>query len=325
MLLVDDDDNFRAWIARLMRRLGFLVETASDGMFALEQLRRGSFDLLISDLEMPRMNGLELIREIRATPELAHQYAVMLTSHEDLDAKVGALNIGYDDFLTKSCTEVEVVAKVIAAQRMLSRHRIVSTAAHEWQAIATRDELTGVATRRAFVEETERCLAEGRMLGVALLDLDDFKPVNDTFGHLTGDRILRDVGALFLSRTRSTDMIARWGGDEFVLLVRDLALADVAGAAERLVTEVASMQWTSGDSCFTMTVTSGVAHSSLLGENATVEQLIDVADRDLYAKKWLKKHPGERTDLYEYPVSGASIVPLPAGEQVRKRAADKES
>ncbi|HYK05101.1 MAG TPA: diguanylate cyclase [Thermoanaerobaculia bacterium] len=324
VLLVDDDDNFRAWMSLLMRRLGFLVETAADGVLALEHLRCGAFDLLISDLEMPRMNGMELIREIRATPELAHQYAVMLTSHEDLDSKVGALTTGYDDFLTKSCTEVEVVAKVIAAHRMLSRQRIVSTAAHEWQTIATRDELTGVSTRRAFVEEAERCLTEGRFIGIALLDLDDFKPINDNFGHLTGDRILRDIGALFLSRTRSTDLIARWGGDEFVLLVRDLALDDVAGAAERLVTEVASMQWTSGDLFFGMSVTSGVAHSSLL-DSPTLEQLLDVADRDLYAKKWLKKHPGERSDLYEYPDSGASIVSLPPSGEARKRVAEEEN
>jgi diguanylate cyclase (GGDEF)-like protein len=324
VLLVDDDDNFRAWMSLLMRRLGFLVETAADGTLALEHLHAGAFDLLISDLEMPRMDGLKLIREIRETPELAHQYAVMLTSHEDLDAKVGALTTGYDDFLTKSCTEVEVVAKVIAAQRMLSRQRIVSRAAHEWQAIATRDELTGVSTRRAFVEEAERCLSEGRLIGIALLDLDDFKPINDNFGHLTGDRILRDIGALFLSRTRSTDLIARWGGDEFVLLVRDLALADLAGASERLITEVASMQWTSGDAFFGMSVTGGLAHSSLL-DNPTLEQLLDVADRDLYAKKWLKKHPGERPDLYEYPDNGASVFTLPPGKLPRKRAAEEES
>lgn len=309
VLLVDDDDNFRAWLSLLMRRLGFAVETADSGVTALERLGSGPFDLLISDYEMPRMNGLELIEVVRATPQLAQQYAVMLTSHEDLDSKIAALTIGYDDFLTKSCTEVEVVAKVIAAQRMLARTRVLSAAANEWQAIATRDELTGVATRRTLVEEAERCLAERRRIGIALLDLDDFKPINDNFGHLTGDRILRDVGALFLGRTRSDDLIARWGGDEFVLLVRDLPFDDLAGAADRLVHEVESMQWTSGDVMFGVGVSSGIAHASLL-ESPTLEQLLDAADRDLYAKKWLKKHPGERPDLYEYPGRGAKIVAL---------------
>jgi diguanylate cyclase (GGDEF)-like protein len=310
VLLVDDDDNFRAWLSLLMRRLGFSVETANSGVAALALLNHGgTFDLLISDYEMPKMNGIELIEAVRATPQLAHQYAVMLTSHEDLDSKIAALTLGYDDFLTKSCTEVEVIAKVIAAQRMLARTRVLSAAAHEWQTIATRDELTGVATRRTLVEEAERCLAEHRQIGIVLLDLDDFKPINDNFGHLTGDRILRDVGALFLKRTRSDDLIARWGGDEFVLLVRDLPFDDVAGAADRLVREVESMQWTTGDVMFRVGVSSGIAHSSLLASPA-LEQLLDAADRDLYAKKWLKKHPGERPDLYEYPGRSAKIVPM---------------
>lgn len=311
VLLVDDDANFRAWMSRLLRRLGFVVETAVDGIDALEKLRNATFDLVLCDYEMPRMNGMELIGRIRAIPQLAGQYAVMFTSHDDLDSKIAALTTGYDDFLGKSCTEIEVVAKVIAAKRMLARHRLLSVAAHEWQTLASRDELTGVATRRSLAEEAERCLAEGRTVGIALLDLDDFKPINDNFGHLTGDRILRDVGALFLRRTRCSDLIARFGGDEFVLLVRDLPFDDVCGAAERLAREVEDLQWTTGDVTFSIRVTSGIAHSSLL-PGATLEQLLAVADRDLYAKKWVKKHPGERPELYEYPPSrsGGAIVPL---------------
>ena len=328
VLLADDDDNFRAWMALLMRRLGFTVETAADGEHALALLSAAgaTFDLLIADFEMPRMNGLDLIREIRATPALSHQYAVMLTSHDDLDSKIDALTAGYDDFLSKSCTEVEVIAKAVAAKRMLSRQRMLSVAAREWQVLAMRDELTGVATRRTLVDEAERALGEGRQIGLVILDLDDFKPVNDTYGHLTGDHILRDIGALFLSRTRSHDLIARFGGDEFVLLVIDQSMEDVAGAAERLVREVESLQWTVDATTFGITVTSGVAHSSLI-PNATLDQLFDTADRDLYAKKWIKKHPGERIELYEYPKkSNGEIVPLAAPEaDVRPRVEEERS
>src|SRR5687768_2240844 len=218
VLLVDDDENFRAWLTQLMRRLGFAVETAMDGDHALALLRESQFDLMISDFQMPRLDGFDLIRAIRADPALAHQYAVMLTSQDDVESKVAALTIGYDDFLAKSCTEVEVIAKVVAAKRVVSRQRILQVAAHQWEALATRDELTGVATRRTLFEQAARFLEDGRALGLALLDLDDFKPINDTFGHLTGDRILRDLGGLFMSRTRANDLIARYGGDEFLLL-----------------------------------------------------------------------------------------------------------
>ena len=319
VLLIDDDDNFRHWLATLMRRLGFAVETAIDGVDGLAKLQIRPFDLLISDLEMPKMNGFELIREIRAIPALAGQYAVMLTSHEDVESKVNALTVGYDDFLTKSCTEVEVVAKIVAARRILARQQLVSVAVREWQVAALRDELTGVALRRTFLDETERHLAEKRPVGVAIIDLNGFKTVNDTFGHLIGDRILRDVGALFVRRTRTSDLIARYGGDEFVLLVTGLPLDDVIGAAQRLADEIASLQWMIGDTLVQCTASFGVAHSSLLKQSsphATVEQLLEAADRDLYAKKWVLKNPGASPVLYEYPgqTTAAPVVPLPAEE-----------
>jgi len=328
VLLVDDDENFRVWLAALMRRLGFAVETAVDGADGLAKLLARPFDLLISDLEMPRMNGLELIREIRATPALVGQYAVMLTSHDDVKLKVEALTVGYDDFLTKSCTEVEVSAKVVAAKRMLSRQQLLSVAVREWQTLASRDELTGVAARRTFFEDADRCLAEQRAVGIAILDLNEFKAVNDTFGHLTGDRILTDIGALFRRRTRSGDLIARYGGDEFVLLVPDLPLDDVSGAAARLTDEIALLQWTMGEVLIQVTATFGVAHSSLL-PRATVEQLLDTADRDLYAKKWLRRNPAAPPELYEYPgrTASAPVVPLPMdalGSTVAKRPAAED-
>ena len=320
VLLVDDDENFRAWLTKLMRRLGFAVETASDGEHALTLLRGSLFDLLISDYQMPRVDGFDLIRAVRADPALSEQYAVMLTSSDDVESKVTALTIGYDDFLTKSCTEVEVIAKVVAAKRVVSRQQSLAVVAREWQVLATRDELTGVATRRTLFEEADEYLGEGRAVGLAILDLDEFKPINDTFGHLTGDRILRDLGALFLSRTRSSDLIARYGGDEFLLLVVDLPLDDLTRASERLLAEMESLQWTVNGTTFGVTATSGLAHSSLI-PNATLEQLLDAADRDLYAKKWVKKHPHDET-LYEYPgrLTGGSLVDIPRREAPSTRA-----
>jgi diguanylate cyclase (GGDEF)-like protein len=288
LLIVDDDENFRTWLALLTRRLGFQVETADNGAEALHLLRAHDFDLLISDFEMPRMDGFELIRAIRHDDSLAQQYAVMLTSHDDLDAKIAALSVGYDDFLSKSCTEVEVVAKVVAARRMVSRQRRLADAAREWELLATRDELTGVATRRSLYARTDTFLTEGRDVGLAILDLDDFKLINDTYGHLTGDRILRDLGALFVARTRTNDLMARYGGDEFLLLVPDSTVDDVRGAAERLITEVELLRWRTGDTSIGIKATSGVAHTSLI-PNATLEQLLDCADRALYVQKCAKK------------------------------------
>jgi diguanylate cyclase (GGDEF)-like protein len=311
VLLVDDDENFLTWLTHLTRRLGFQVETASDGAQAMHLLRLHSYDLLISDLEMPRMDGFELIAAVRRDEQLGQQYAVMLTSHDELDSKIAALAAGYDDFLSKSCTEVEVAAKVVVAKRMVSRQRKLAEAAHQWEMLATLDELTGVATRRTIYARIDMLLTEGREVGLAILDLDDFKPVNDTYGHLTGDRILRDLGALFLARTRANDLIARYGGDEFLLLVSDSTFDDVRGAADRMIAEIESLRWRSGDTTFGVRATSGVAHSSLLAKKS-LEQLLDIADRDLYAKKCAKKALGARTRTETRAEARAENAPAPA-------------
>jgi len=290
VLIVEDDENFSFWLASIARKLGLIVTTAADGEEALAALRAGRFDLLIADFEMPRKDGLELIAEVRAEEETRDLYAVMLTAHDELSVKVTALTLGYDDFLAKGCTEVEVTAKVAAARRILTRHRALDADAREWRDIANHDELTRVATRRYFFEQAERHLAAGENIGLVLFDIDDFKVINDQFGHLMGDRVLKDIGALFLRRTRNDDIIARYGGDEFVLLVHNLTIEETAAVAERLGTEISELQWIAGKSILKVGVTIGIACSSLLAQ-ATVEQLLAAADHEMYSKKWLKKHP----------------------------------
>src|SRR6202011_256991 len=151
---------------------------------AMKRLSESEFDLLISDFKMPRKDGLELISEVRANRATSGMFAVMLTAHDELSVKVTALTLGYDDFLAKGCTEVEVVAKVAAARRILARQRALDANAREWRDIANHDGLTRVATRRFFFEQAERHLSEKQNIGIVLFDVDDFKAINDAFGHL---------------------------------------------------------------------------------------------------------------------------------------------
>lgn len=286
VLIVDDDENFRILLTRIIQRLGFDVTAAEDGEDALALLHVSPFDLLISDYKMPRIDGLDLIRVVRDDPVLCNVYAILITSHDD--AKITALTLGYDDSLSKSANESEVVAKVVAAKRVVARQRTLTAAAQEWRALATRDDLTGVATRRSVLDDAQRSADGGHVVGLAILDLDGFKSVNDNFGHLTGDRILRDVGGLLLRCTRVGDAIARYGGDEFLLLTVDTALEDLTVAAARLTQEIEKLQWRTGSHTLGISASFGVAHSALLPD-ATLEQLLDAADRDLYAKKYARK------------------------------------
>src|SRR6266852_2813131 len=193
VLIAEDDENFGMWLSTVARRLGLDVATVLDGAQAFDRLHSGDFDMLISDFEMPKKDGLELIAAVRAEPSTSGLYAVMLTAHDRPAVKINALTLGYDDFLAKGCTEVEVVAKVAAARRMLARQRALDADVREWRDIANQDELTRVATRRFFFEQAERNLSEKQDLGIVLFDIDDFKAINDTYGHLMGDRVLKDV------------------------------------------------------------------------------------------------------------------------------------
>lgn len=290
MLVTDDDPDYRAWVVSLIRRHGFLVDNVDNGASAIDELARASYDIVVVDLEMPRLTGIDVIRHLRADNGVKDTYAIMLTGRDEVEIKLKALDAGFDDFVTKTASEAELVSKLAVARRIATRQRTRDTTARELYGLATRDELTGVFNRRFFAEETRRLLAERETVSVILFDLDDFKGVNDTYGHLAGDRVLRDVGALFQRSTRSVDLIARFGGDEFVMVIADLALAEVEAIAARLSRDVSALQWTAGGEPFSIGATPGVASSPLL-EHPSIEQLLTVADRDLYKNKWLRKHP----------------------------------
>jgi two-component system cell cycle response regulator len=306
LLVVDDDANDRAYVAALTRRLGFWVDTAEDGEVALQRLTHAAYDVAVIDQKMPRLNGTALIGWLRAIDQTKALYAVMLTGREDVDTKLAALDAGFDDFLTKGSSEAEIVAKLVAARRVAARQRTMDAAIRELYGLATRDDLTGVFNRRLFISEVERMLAEGIAVNLVLLDVDDFKDVNDTHGHLAGDAVLRDVGTALMSNTRPDDIVARFGGDEFVVAIPDLDVAAVERIAERLTGAIAALEWGSA-ARFRVAASAGFASSRFL-DAPTLAQLLNAADRDMYKNKWIRKHPDLRPELYEYPSQERNVV-----------------
>ncbi len=298
-LVVDDVEDDRVYLGVLLQRLGFSVTYAEDGAAAMVHVGAEAFDLLVIDCEMPRMNGIELIDRVRGSDHCIDSYALMLTGRTDVETKIAALRAGFDDFLLKTMNETEIVAKIGAARRLIVRHRRLDAAVRELYGLATRDELTGLFNRRFFFAEAERRLAEGEPVGVVFFDLDGFKQVNDAYGHLAGDRILRDVGSLFLRRSRHEDLIARYGGDEFVMVIASIHPAEIERIAARFCQEIGAMQWTIAGTTIQVGITSGFVSSSLL-DHPALDLILEAGDRDLYKNKWQRAHPEAEPGRYEY-------------------------
>jgi two-component system chemotaxis response regulator CheY len=318
LLVVEDDPGYGAWLVAITRRMGFSVDSAPDGQAALEKLAEQPFEIAVIDQEMPRLTGIEVITSIRAQERTRTLYAIMLTGRAEMETKLRALGAGFDDFLSKASPEEEIAAKLVVARRIASRQRAVDATVRQLYGLATRDELTGVFNRRFFVVEAERLLMARCIVNVVLLDLDHFKHVNDTYGHLAGDRVLRDIGTLFDHGTRAEDLIARYGGDEFVLCVPHLELEDLQRIVDRLTGQVRALQWSTGEETFTIGVTTGCASSRQM-DQPTLAQLLAAADRDLYKNKsHAPAAPDVRIELIA--PRGDSAVPTPVTPSpVRKR------
>jgi diguanylate cyclase (GGDEF)-like protein len=294
ILAVDDDQNYLSYLQTTLRRAGFEVHVASDGPNAIERLRDcDDVDILLIDLTMPAMDGIETVRRVQEEAScLPGIYTILLTAEDAIDTKLRALDGGLDDFLSKQATESEIVAKLRSAARRLEMERRLQILNEELQTLALTDELTGIANRRALFRAAEQVLEEGRRLSVVLFDLDRFKHINDTYGHLSGDRILADVAATFRELTRVEDLIARYGGDEFVLLLPDTDTEEADVIASRLAARISSLHWTIREMAVTVSATWGTATA---GMASSITTLLSECDARLYERKVGRGSKGNHT------------------------------
>jgi two-component system cell cycle response regulator len=230
---------------------------------------------------MPRMDGIETVRRLQSDEGQQRLYTILHTSYDEVETRLRALDAGMDDFIPKSATSSEIVAKLRTAARRLEIERRLHIENEELQTLALTDELTGIPNRRALFRAASEMLARGQPLSAVLFDLDHFKQINDKHGHLEGDRILTEVAAMLKANTRVDDIIGRYGGDEFLLL-----LPDTEGREARMIANRLSRN-------APMTMSFGVATSS--SPKDTLADLITACDERLYRNK------NERRDEAESP------------------------
>ncbi len=277
VLVVDDDPVSASSVARVLRRAGMVTATLSDTEQLFETLGAVRPDLLLLDVMMP-VSGFDVCKVIRASPAWQELPIVFLTGSTDRETLVACFGVGGDDYARKPILEEELLARV---RLRLERAQMFRQRAHE-------DPLTGLLTRAAFADIVGQRLAEcarrKRPLSISLIDLDRFKHVNDTHGHLAGDRVLRGLGRLLRSRFRSEDVRGRWGGEEFVVGLYEESVETSAAVLDRLRVEFRQLQFT-GDHAepFSATFSAGIATFPEDGE--LLDDLMRRADARLYAAK----------------------------------------
>jgi two-component system cell cycle response regulator len=238
ILIADDDPVSLLYLQDALQDWGYEVVTASDGRTACEALQQpGAPMLAILDWVMPGMDGIEVCRRIRETVKDRYIYLIMLTAKTETEFIVQALNAGADDFISKPFDMDELQVRVRAGRR-------ISTLEQELRIKATRDALTGLYNRGAIINILEKEIARHERnedpLSVIFCDLDHFKKVNDQYGHLAGDAVLREVANRIGGLLRPYDSLGRYGGEELMIVLPACDAAGTMEVAERIRAKIAA-------------------------------------------------------------------------------------
>lgn len=238
VLVVDDSPFSRRLLEHALRGHPYELAFAKDGREALASVLEFRPDILITDWMLPDLSGPELCQKIRNESTNGYTYVILLTGNVEKENVVEGLAAGADDYLTKPFHNKELVARVGVGRRIIGMHREIQEKNALLEAAARTDFLTGLANRRAVEEYAAKQLGGAIRhqfpLWAVLADLNNFKMVNDRYGHLAGDEVLRRFAALLKRNTRTSDICGRLGGDEFVLVVTHVSVGHITGLVERL-------------------------------------------------------------------------------------------
>jgi len=304
VLVIEDHPDQRDLLAIVLKREGYQVITAANGLEALEKLETQHVQIALSDIMMPKMDGFELIKRIRANPALKSIYLILITARIQEGDRVRGLDLGADDYITKPFSFSELLARVRVGTRVVQYQQHL-----EYQSQI--DSLTGLFNRRAFEkkihEEFERSKRYHNPLSVLIFDLDNFKNINDTYGHHGGDAALVKISETLRDMTRQSDFSARYGGEEFVMILPETDQDNALQVASKIHDAVRSSSFGTTNRPFALTVSIGVSSSSAR-VYSTWREMLDDADRALYLAKNTGK---DRVEIWE-PEKKTNIPHAPA-------------
>ena len=281
ILIVDDDVDQVSNIAYLLQREGMVTSVASDPTQVFSLMAEAKPEVVITDMYMPRCNGIELAKLIRQQESFVGIPIIFLSVESDVHHHMEAMSHGGDDFLVKPVNPDHLVSAV----------RVRARRQRQMRYFMERDSLTGMLNhshlRQQLRREVQRAGRINRPLCYCMIDLDNFKQVNDTYGHLTGDRVLKSISRLLYERLRKTDTIGRHGGEEFGIILFDTDGRQAAEIMDQLRESFSQIVHRAGDTEFQLTFSCGIADYPRVEH---LSQLTELADRALYQAKQTGKN-----------------------------------
>lgn len=276
VLIVEDSVSLAAYYTQILNGAGMAVEVVSDPMQTLDKLIEFRPDLVLLDLYMPACDGFELAAVIRQQEEFVGISIVFLSAEDNIDRQLFALRLGGDDFLIKPIEPDHLVSVVTSR---VERSRVL-------RSFMVRDSLTGLLNHTAIKEQLEIQLARTKRLNgklsFAMLDIDHFKLVNDTYGHSVGDRVLKSLSRLLQQRLRETDILGRYGGEEFAVILNDTDGPAAMKVLDEIREDLSRIRYFANGKEFSITFSAGVADFPHFSEAGTLNE---VADKAMYEAK----------------------------------------
>lgn len=276
VLIVEDSVPLAAYYAQILNGAGMVAETVNDPMQTLDKLVEFRPDMVLLDLYMPGCDGFELAAVIRQQEEFVGISIVFLSAESDLGRQLFALRLGGDDFLIKPIEPDHLVSVVTSR---VERSRVL-------RSFMVRDSLTGLLNHTAIKEQLEIQLARTKRLNgslsFAMLDIDHFKTVNDTYGHSVGDRVLKSLSRLLQQRLRATDILGRYGGEEFAVILNDTDGPAAVKVLDQIRADLSRIRYFASGEEFSIAFSGGVADFPHFFEASTLNE---AADKAMYEAK----------------------------------------
>jgi two-component system cell cycle response regulator len=291
LLLVEDEPTQRMMLERQLTRAGYVVDTAENGAEALNKILAGQYQILLTDWDMPGMDGPTLCKRVREANLSTYVYILLLTGHLTTDDVVVGLGAGADDYVKKPANQAELLARLSAGSRIVTLEQSLREAKDKIQLLSVTDSLAGTFNRRylneQLLKEVERARRYGHSLAAIMADLDRFKRINDERGHQSGDEVLRKFADLAKTLIRPSDWIARYGGEEFVIVLPETDASGAAIVAEKIRATCAGspMQLASGDLLVTSSFGVAALSSGSQSADAAAAEMLREADAALYNSK----------------------------------------